>query len=287
METLYGPFRATEALDAGFVTRYRLKTDFEAIHRNVYIRRGEPLTAVSRAIAAWLWSDRQAVIAGRSAAAVLGSRWIDDDLPAELNRSSRDKPRGIVVHSDALSTEEITSRNGMRLTTPARTAYDIGRGLRLTDALIHLDALARATGFTPPDVDAIARLHTGARGIVQLRRALLLMDGGSESPYETRTRLALINAGLPRPQTQIVVEERGAFVARIDMGWKQWRVGVEFDGAQHWTDPAQRTKDIDRLAELEGLGWRIIRVSASLLRNRPWVVVARVYAALRAAGAPV
>jgi very-short-patch-repair endonuclease len=33
----------------------------------------------------------------------------------------------------------------------------------------------------------------------------------------------------------------------------------------HWTDPERRTRDIDRQAELEALGWRIIRVSADFL----------------------
>ena len=287
MDALRGPFRATEALDSGALTRYRLKTEFHALHRNVYLHKDEPLTAVNRAVAAWLWSDRQAIVAGRSAAALLGSKWIDDDLPAEIIRSSRDKAQGIVVRSDVLGDDDITVRSGITLTTPARTAYDIGRRLSLTEALIHLDALARATGLEGKNVDHIAEQHKGARGIVPLRRALQLMDAGSESPYETRTRLVLLIAGLPRPSTQIVVKAYGEFVARIDMGWNQWRVGVEFDGAQHWTDPVQRTRDIDRLAELEALGWRIIRVSATLLRQRPSVMVARVVEALRAAGAPV
>jgi very-short-patch-repair endonuclease len=97
----------------------------------------------------------------------------------------------------------------------------------------------------------------------------------------------LIAAGLPRPATQVPAYDGGCLIARIDMGWEEWLVGVEFDGAHHWTDPAQRTWDIDRLAELEALGWRIVRVCADLLRYRPAVVVARVLAALRAAGAPV
>ena len=78
-----------------------------------------------------------------------------------------------------------------------------------------------------------------------------------------------------------------AFVGRIDMGWDEWLVGVEYDGTQHWTDPATRARDIDRQAELEALGWRIIRVSAGMLRYRPQTIVQRTRAALRAAGAPV
>ncbi len=60
------------------------------------------------------------------------------------------------------------------------------------------------------------------------------MDSGAESPQETRTRLLLIDAGLPGPQTQIVVrDEYGVPLARIDMGWEEFLVGVEYDGPQH------------------------------------------------------
>lgn len=106
------------------------------------------------------------------------------------------------------------------------------------------------------------------------------MDGGAESPQETRTRLVLIDAGLPRSQTQIVVDDW-----RIDMGYEEFKVGVEYDGVQHWTDPRQHRHDIDRLAELLERGWLIVRVSADMLRYRPDVIVSRTCAALRQAGA--
>lgn len=281
------PFLANEALAAGAVTRHQLRTRFEAVHRNVYIRRGQELTAVTRARAAWLWSGRRATVAGLSAAALHGTKWIDDQHPAELNRRGRDKAEGILLHSDALESDEQVLRDGIWMTTPARTAYDIGRRGGLTGAVIRLDALARATALRRCDVEAVIARHPGTRGIVGLRRAVQLMDPGAESPYETRTRLLITGCGLVPPKTQIRVFDGRRFVARLDMGWEQWLVAVEFDGAQHWTDPAQRTRDIDRLADLEALGWRVVRVSAELLRRRPGVVIARVRAALQAAGAPV
>jgi hypothetical protein len=285
MEILDWPFRGTDALAAGLVTRHRLRTDFEAVHRNVYIPRGQKLTPVTRAVAAWLWSGRTATLAGLSAAALHRTAWIDDWLPAELNRPGRDKARGIILHSDTLDDDETCARDEICLTTPARTAFDLGRRKGLTTAVIRLDALMHATGLKVADVELLAERHRGVRGLVQLRQALLLADGGAESPYETKTRLALVGSGLPRPQTQIeVLNEWGAVLARIDIGWSEWKVGVEFDGAQHWTDPAQRTWDIDRLAELQARGWTIIRVSAELLRHRPHVVVERVRRALLAAG---
>ncbi|MCW2659429.1 MAG: hypothetical protein JWP83_581 [Mycobacterium sp.] len=288
MEILDWPFRGTDALAAKAVTRHRLRTDFEMVHRNVYIRRGQRLTPVTRAVAAWLWSERTATVAGLSAAALHRAAWIDDWLPAELNRPSRDKVHGIILHSDSLDDDETCVRDRIRITTPARTAFDLGRRKGLTAAVIRLDALMHASELKAADVELIADRHRGARGLVQLRRVLHLADAGAESPYETKTRLVLVGGGLPRPQTQIeVLDGWAAVVARIDMGWEEWKVGVEFDGAQHWTDPARRTRDIDRLAELDAWGWRIIRVSADLLRYRPHVVVARTRSALLAAGCPL
>jgi hypothetical protein len=288
MELLDWPFRGTDALAACLVTPQRLRTDFEALHRNVYIPRGQKLTPVTRAVAAWLWSGRTATVAGLSAAALHRTAWIDDWLPAELNRRSRDKAPGIILHSDTLDDDEMCARDGILLTTPARTGFDLGRRKGLTTAVIRLDALMHATGLKVADVELLAERHRGVRGLVQLRQVLLMADGGAESPYETKTRLVLVGGGLPRPQTQIeVLNEWGAVMARIDVGWEEWKVGVEFDGAQHWTDPAQRTRDIDRLAELEARGWTIIRVSAYMLRHRPHVVVARTRSALLTAGCPL
>ncbi|MFZ0907100.1 MAG: DUF559 domain-containing protein [Mycobacterium sp.] len=281
------PFIGSEALAAGQVSRRALRSHHEMVYRNVYLRKDRQVTPVSRAIAAWLWSGRTATVAGLSAAALHGTRWIDPGLPAELNRAEGCPTGGIVIHREALSADESCLVRGIPVTTPARTAFDLGRRKGLTAAVIRLDALANVTGLTPAAVRAVAERHPGARGLVQLRRVIELMDGGAESPQESRTRLVLVWSGLRKPETQIAVHDRFGYpFARIDMGWSEWKVGVEFDGAQHWTDPAQRTADIDRYAELAARGWIIIRVSSELLRYRPAVVVARICDALRAAGCP-
>ena len=75
--------------------------------------------------------------------------------------------------------------------------------------------------------------------------------------------------------------------ARIDMGWARWKVAVEYDGEQHWSDERQRAWDIERQQLLEALGWTVIRVSAMQLRTDPWGVAARVRDKLRDAGAKV
>jgi hypothetical protein len=118
--------------------------------------------------------------------------------------------------------------------------------------------------------------HKVVRGIRQLQQVLPLVDGGAESPEETRTRLVLIDGGLPRPETQIRdCDNYGDFVGRIDMGYRELLVGVEYDGPQHWTDPGVRAADIEEQVKLAAMGWVIIRVSSDLLRFRPAAIVGR------------
>lgn len=279
------PFVGTDAVNAGVVTERELRRSCTRIYRNVYQRRGSGLTARDRAVAAWLWSGRNAVVAGSSAAALLGAEWVDPRAPAELITVRKRPPPLIITRNETLLSGEVTTVNGVPVTSPARTAFDIGRRPGLQTAIIGIDALGRATGLRVDDVAPLINAHSGARGMKQLRRVLPLVDTGAESPQETRTRLLLSTGRLPRPQTQIVVRnDWGAIIARIDMGWEEWCVGVEYDGAQHWTNPGIRTHDIDRTAELQRRGWRLIRVSAELLRNRPDVVLARVREALTDAG---
>ena len=281
------PFVGTEAIDAGTFTERELRRFCTRIYPNVYQRRDSGLTAKDRAVAAWLWSGKRAVVAGNSAAALLGAEWVDPHGAAELISDHKRPPPLIVTRNETLLPGETTQVVGVPVTSPGRTAFDLGRHAGPVSAVIAIDSLAKATALTVDDVEPLIDAHRGARGIKQLRQVLGLVDAGAESPQETKTRLAIVVAGLPKPQTQIVVRNQwGAVLAGIDMGWEKWRVGVEYDGSQHWTDPRIRANDIDRTAELERRGWRIIRVSADLLRNRPDIFAARIREDLCTAGYP-
>jgi very-short-patch-repair endonuclease len=172
---------------------------------------------------------------------------------------------------------------GVDATTAARTAFDIGRTHSATQAVPILDALFNATGLRHHEVSAVAAAHPGARGVAQLRSVLPTVDGGAESPQETRLRLLLIAGGLPHPETQIRFDE---LRIRVDMGWRTWKVAVEYDGVQHWADSRQRAWDIERIALLEAAGWVVVRVSADMMAG-PHLIVARVREKLRARGCQV
>ncbi|MBJ8347677.1 DUF559 domain-containing protein [Antrihabitans sp. YC2-6] len=283
------PFVGSVAVGTGAVSTRSLRLDFRRLHRDVYIERDVELTASLRAEAASLWAADDGILAGTSAAAIHGTQWIDPAAPAELFRTgSRRGVDGVRIHGDSLAPDEFGVYCGMLATTPARTGYDLGRRPPLPRAVASLDALCRATDLKPGEISTVADQHRGARHIVLLRKALELVDTGAESPQETRTRLILIAGDLPKPTTQLKIrDEVGRVVARADLGWEQWKVIVEYDGHQHWTDENQRAWDIERSEILARLGWTVIRVSARRLREEPWSIVRAARQALRAAGADI
>ena len=275
------PFIGSAAVRRGDLSRRGLARHHRAVYRDVYLPRDIELTARLRARAAWLSTG--ATLAGVSAAAVLGTKWLDAAAPAEIIRLDRHAPAGMVVHTWDLAPGDICTVDGMALTVPARTAFDIGRTRPPREAVPLIDALLNATRTSREAVSAVADSRRGVRGASNLRSVLELVDAGAESPQESRLRMLIVGAGLPRPETQIEFRE---LRIRVDMGWRDWKVAVEYDGLQHWTDGRQRAWDIERIALLEAAGWVVIRVSAEMLR-RPHVVLERIREKLRGTGCPV
>jgi very-short-patch-repair endonuclease len=276
------PFIGSEALAAGRITRYELRTYYRAVMPNVYLDKGIQPSLRQRTVAAWLWSHRGAVVAGAAAAAMHGAKWVDPDTPIELIWRNARAPRGVVTRHQLLLGHEFQRLGGVLVTTPERTAFGIGRlegrssGRRggLDRAIAELDALAAATGVKPADVLELAAAHRHARGLRQLRAALDLVDAGAQSPKETWLRLLLINAGFPRPRTQIPVLGADGYPRYfLDMGWEDIKLAAEYDGEQHWTNAWQYATDVERHEYLHRHGWTVIRVVS---RHRPSDVVRRV-----------
>jgi hypothetical protein len=274
-------FIGSEAVVQGKLTPYQLRSEFRSIYPNVYVANYSLLSLRQRSEAAWLWSGRRGVLAGLAAAALHGSKWVDDDEPVELIWRNPHPPAGVITRNQRLDRDEIGHVARLSVTTPARTAYDLARQLPRGKAVARLDALMRATPYSVEDVLLLAKRYPGARGQRRLRVALPLVDGGSASPKETWLRLLLVDARLPLPVTQIPVNENWRLVAVLDMGWEKYKVAVEYDGDQHRSDRRQYVRDQRRLRKLKAMGWIVIRVIAE---DRPADVIRRVRQALAARG---
>jgi hypothetical protein len=273
-----GPFIGSEALSSGTLTRHRLRRYHEAIYPDVYVPAGADLTAAQRAYAAWLWSKRRGVVAGQSASALHGAKWVDPRRPAQLLHPHRRPPPGIITWLDRIPPEETQLISGIKVTTPARTAFDLAGRYPLVKAVAAIDALARATRLKPTDVDTLLERHKGHRNIRRARRALKLVDRGAESPQETWLRLLVVEAGYPPPQTQIpVYGPYGELVGIVDMGWEEIKLALEYEGDHHRTNRHVFNKDIARHeAMTTDLGWIAIRVTAE---DTPGGILRRIEAA--------
>ncbi|MGB8404154.1 MAG: DUF559 domain-containing protein [Mycobacterium sp.] len=269
------PFIGSDALTDRMLTRHELRRYYRAIMPNVYLDRRIGPSLRQRTKAAWLWSGREAVIAGSAAAALHAAKWVPDAVPVELIYANTRPPRNVIARDDLIFDAEIQRIDGLPVTTAARTAFDMGRRGSLHDAIARLDALGAATGFTAAEVLAVAARHRHTRGLRQLERALDLFEPGAQSPKETWLRLLLIREGFPRPQTQIqVLDPRGHPKYYLDMGWEDLMLAVEYDGEQHAT---QLGYDIARNEYIADLGWTVVRVAAGHRRtdiiswvNRAW-----------------
>lgn len=272
------PFIGSEALRVGQLTRHHLRTAHVAVYPDVYVPAAIPLTAVGRAKAAWLWTGRQGIVAGQSAAALHGARWVDGRRPAEVLWHNRRAPRGVRVWSDSVAEDEVHTIRGVRVTNPERTALDIACRYPPRQAVAAVDALARATRMKIADVELLADRHKGRRGIRAARQALNLVDPGAESPQETYLRLMVIGNHFPRPQTQIPVWDCGALIAELDMGWEDMMIALDYEGDHHRATRDAFNKGIRRHDAVTELGWTDIRVTCN---DTEGAIIARLTTAWR------
>ncbi|WP_161988687.1 endonuclease domain-containing protein [Pedococcus bigeumensis] len=198
----------------------------------------------------------------------LPTRWALTEPVDVLSRGTPLRRAGVRGHR-GLDLREVEVLRGLRVTCPVPTWTDLATvaGLSVEDLVIAGDA------FATRDRGLLIRLAqagggSGGRGRRKLRAAAELVRSGSGSPMETRARLAFGHARLPEPELNATVyAEDGHFLARVDFLWREARVIVEYEGDQHRTDRQQWQNDIQRLRLLEGLGWRVIRITAADLSD--------------------
>jgi hypothetical protein len=254
-------FVGSEAVARGELSDFELRRHCQALFRGIYLDARREPTLRDRTIAAWLSSKKRGVISGKAAAAMHGANWVDADTPVEIIGAYARPQSGLIIRNETFAPDEVTKVAGIPVTSLARTAFDLGRHLPRDEAVARLDALKRATAFKEAAVLKLTERYPGARGLKSLRIALPLVDGGAASPKESELRLLFIDAGLPKPTTQIpVVEGRGRLVRMLDMGWDEYMVGAEYDGDQHRTSRRQYAKDVQVKRKLARLGWNVTYV---------------------------
>lgn len=200
--------------------------------------------------------------------------------------------KGVTGHEFLSRRVELHSIDNLLLTTPAHTFALLGT-LRLSELVAVGDHFARMhrKGFGRRNVGrpayaTLAELNeaVGAgrwKGMPRLRTALELVREDSWSPRESTTRVALVMAGLPEPDLNVDIFDRnGYFLGCLDMVYRRFKIGVEYQGEEHVERYAE---DVERFERFRAEGWLILQVTKALERC-PTALAARVGSALRARG---
>jgi hypothetical protein len=264
-EVLTGPFRGTAVLAAGLLTRAQLYSPrYCRVYPDVYLSAGLELDLATRSRAAYLLvRDRGGVLAGYSAAVALGADCAPPDAPAEVLVATNTRAHpGLHICRGTATERDVTTVDGVRVTVPLRTAWDLARRLPLVEAVVAVDALAAAGSFAPADLLARRAGTPGARGSRRLAEVVALADPRSGSAPETRLRVGLLRAGLPTPAVRYpVCDEHGAELARVDLAYPEAKLAIEYDGADEF-DALRVARDRLRDGELAGHGWQTLRLDA-------------------------
>jgi AbiEi antitoxin C-terminal domain len=275
------PFRGSAAVKSAVVTWGELRGPrFRRLLPDVYVTADLPLDHRLWSQAALVYAGPDAAISGVSAAVLWGVPIGVKGQPTEITvpRSRRirvtDAPISIVRTS--LPGDHVASLSGMRVTSPERTAFDLVARVDRDCAVIAIESFVRRDLASHEGLAAFGVKQFGTRGGRLLSAAAALAEPLSESPMETRCRLVLIDGGLPAPRAQVkVFDANGRLVARLDMAYEEWKIGIEYEGDHH-RDRRAFQDDLARLNALTSLDWVIVRVGPRDVYRNPDQLVHRI-----------
>ncbi len=270
--------------------------------KGVYVAAQVPDSLELRAAALRLVVPADAVVTDRTAGWLLGAPMVlapGDHLAVPsvsmfLNRSGARLRNQLSSSGErTLRPDEVIEVLGLQVTTPLRTACDLGRLLSRDRAFAALDAMLRLGAFTQEELCDATEQFRGMRGVRQLRGFAPLADARAESPGESILRLRWLDLlTMPRPEPQIEIERPGRWSYWLDLGVVELRFAVEYDGEEwHRRTTEQRERDRRRRTWLrEERDWIIEPVTKENLfgreRDIESILVNGVRAARRRLGSP-
>lgn len=207
---------------------------------------------------------------------------------AHLNRPH------VIVHRMKLFSDEVTTVDGIPVTTPERTWLDMAEMLTVDELVAMGDSCVRVPRpdfedrdmplCTLADLQRMIDRHKGKRGLRKAKEAIKLIRVGSDSPQETLLRLAVLRAGLPEPELNVpIIGDDGLRHHEPDLSYRKYRVGIEYEGDHHG-DEGQIVRDIARSEKYAALGWTEVRISKRHMLNEAKPAVAKIRTALVQAG---
>ena len=283
-ERQHGAVALTQLVECGlsssavrnWVSRGRL----HPLHRGVYALGRPDLPARGRWIAAILACGPGACLSHASAAALHGIRASAATKPdVTLTRlSSLTHPRIRIHRRSALTAADVTTVDGIAVTSIARTLLDLASLRFITPSQLER-ACEQAVILELFDMRAMSELlrrSRGARGVRKLRAVLASGDLGEDIPasgLERRYRDLCAEAGLPKPEINRWLLLGDDYI-QVDFLWRKQRVVIEVDGRRYHSTGWQRARDSHRDELLDRHRFRHARVSEDEIEHRPTEAVA-------------
>lgn len=181
--------------------------------------------------------------------------------------------RGYKVARAALPSDDVVPWLAFGSTSVPRTLVDCAREWSLSDSVIAIDAALQDRKVDRAELQRAVLAGSHRVGIAGAARALDLADGRAESPLETRGRLALLFAGLPKPELQVEIYDRAGLIGRVDAWYEEAAVAVELDGRVKYLDPRSGSspgevlwKEKRREDRMRDVGVRVVRVADEDIR---------------------
>lgn len=222
----------------------------------------------ARARAAALTLPAGGAVGRRTAAELLGvdprtpwerDRVLDIEYLVPRGRVPVRRP-GIRCYATDLPDSDVDHRSGLPVTTPDRTAADLLRWLPPFMALAVLDRMTRLDLIDVERVGDVLDRWDGHRNVATARHLLDNVEPRAESYGESWLRLRILDAGFPRPQAQIpITDATGREIYRLDLGWPELKIAVEYDGEEFHDGRAAERHDHERRTDLwKNRGWTVI-----------------------------
>jgi hypothetical protein len=270
------------------VTAQQLRSGlYRHVFYDVYAPAGLDDSVHVRCAAAALILPRTAVFCGVTAARLYGVPVPDGDMrvhamvPAAASTVPRIKQ--LKVHSYSIPAGQASNLHGRRVIGPERLFLELAASLHRIDLIIAGDHMLRRRLSTRERLNAFLKDCYRRRGVRKARFAMPHLEPRSDSPPETRLRMLLVDAGLPRPvANQDVCNDWGVWLARPDLSYPAVKIAIEYEGLHHQQDHGQYSRDIERDGRMIDEGWVVIRVNKDGLFRTPRKVVNRVRKALDA-----
>ena len=263
-----GPFTVEEARAAG-IERWHLRSRrWARLARGIYVPTEIAQTPLVQLDAATRRLPDVAAFSGLTAAWLHGLDVppcdpIEVTIPREAGVSGR---AGMRVRRRPLSVGDVVHVRGLRATSIVRTLADLSSQLSLTEAVVIVD-------------EALHKRRVTLADIASLKRVAQHAEPQSASPMETRLRMILVLAGLPRPKAQVpIFDSNGRFLGRPDLYYEKQRLGIEYDGSGHRGTMAE---DNQRQNKLLNAGVRLLRFTAVDVFQNPPAIVFQVRSALQ------